>query len=321
MPKSVLLMSKLITAFSVVGVFILFLGVFLLFTRNQRPINTSQPTAPSSVSVSPQGNKIAGDLVKENQLLKRNDILYFGDFTGKPWTSTMHANVSASHYTIIPRMGYGETNALRAYFQKGSYGSNTSPVGTSSTIFRIPFGMQGANIGTSDNLYFRYLVKFEPGFQFAKSGKMPGLAGGADNAGGNPPNGFDGWSGRLNWTEGGGIISYMYVPGIKKYGLELQWNINDQIHLLRPGYWECLEMHYAMNTPGQNNGVAQGWYNGKLALDKRDLNFRSTDKLAIDNIFFSTFFGGATSDYASPRNQYADYSDFVVATNYIGCPS
>jgi hypothetical protein len=190
----------------------------------------------------------------------------------------------------------------------------------SATIFKVPFGANGAGIGTRTDLYMRYLVKFMPGFNFAKSGKLPGLAGGTSNTGGDPPNGYDGWSGRLDWTSGGGVISYLYVPGIAEYGLELPWQVGSQTKLLVPGQWESLELRYVMNTPGAANGIAQGWINNQLALDRANINFRSTPNLAIDNLMFSTFFGGATADYASPINQYADFDDFALGTQYITCP-
>lgn len=275
----------------------------------------------SFVSVAAQST-IVGDAPTEGGL-NRPGVLFFGGFEATPWTATMKPTLPGGHgsYMITAAGGYNNTRSLRSTYLQGSYGSYSSPVGTSSTIFKIPFGSNGINIGTYNDLYFRFLVKFQSGFQFAKSGKLPGLAGGTDNSAGLPPNGYDGWSGRLDWVANGGIISYMYVPGIAKYGLELHWQVDGQNNLLQPGKWQCLEMHYRMNTPGQNDGIAEGWYNRHLAMRKTGMNFRSTDQLAIDNVMFSTFFGGATSDYASPQTQHADFDDLVVAQSFIGCPS
>lgn len=279
------------------------------------------PTARLAVSgVNPA---IAGDsTITEPLLANQKGMLYFGGFEGAPWYQTMHADVTAgNHMAIVPGAGVFGSKALRTTYLQGSYGSYASPSGTSSTIFKVPFGSTGANIGAHDDLYFRFMVRFQPGFQFDKSGKLPGLAGGTDNAGGHPPDGYDGWSGRLDWVGNGGIISYLYVPGIQKYGLELTWHPNGQTtQLLKPGQWACLEMRYRMNTPGLNDGIAQGWLNGAVAIDYHNINFRSTTNLAIDNILFTTFFGGATADYASPQTQYADFDSFAVATQYIPCP-
>jgi hypothetical protein len=266
---------------------------------------------------------IAGDPPLSEGGLNRPGVLFFGGFEGNPWTSTMKPVLPGGHgnYIIDSGAGYSGSKSLRSTYLAGSYGSYSSPVGTSSTIFHIPFGATGINIGSHDDLYFRFLVKFQPGFQFAKSGKLPGLAGGTDNAAGKPPTGYDGWSGRLDWVANGGVISYMYVPGIAKYGLELRWEVNGDRNLIKPGRWACMEMRYRMNTPGHNNGLAEGWFNRRLAVKKDNMNFRSTSKLSIDNILFTSFFGGATSDYASPQTQHADFDDLVVSQHFIGCPS
>ena len=280
-------------------------------------------TLARDISTTNVAAHIAGDsTATEPLLLHQHGMLYFGGFEGTPWAKSMDAQVASSeHASIVNGAGVFGSKALRTTYAQGSYGSYASPAGTSSTIFKIPFGSNGANIGMHDDLYFRFMVKFEPGFQFGKSGKLPGLAGGTSNTAGNPPNGTDGWSGRLDWVGNGGLISYLYVPGIKKYGLELTWNVAGKTtQLVQPGKWACLEMRYQMNTPGQPNGIAQGWLNSKVALDNHNINFRSTSKLGIDNILFSTFFGGATADYASPQNQYADFDSFAVATQYIPCP-
>lgn len=259
----------------------------------------------------------------EDGLKTDKDILYFGGFEGSPsWQTSMHVSElnTLDNLSIVDGSSAFSGRALRTFYKKSSYGGTSSLVGTSSTIFKIYLDNRGIDVGSYDSLYFRFMVQFQPGFNFQKSGKLPGLAGGIDNAGGNPPNGYDGWSGRLDWIENGGIINYMYVPGIKKYGLELPWKIGTKNIQLTPGKWECLEMHYKLNTLGKSDGLIEGWYNNHLAIEKNNIHFRDTDSLKIDNIFFTTFFGGATPDYASPQDQYATFDNFVLATSHIGCP-
>jgi len=282
------------------------------------PVKHAPPATPTPTPVS----HAVGDALTEQAMKTDPNIVFFGGFEASPWTNTMHPVLSTGNenFSLQRGAGYGNSLALRTFYKKGSYASHDSPVGTSATIFKIPFGANGINIGTATDLYFRFLVKFQPGFAFGKSGKLPGLAGGADNAGGRPPNGYDGWSSRLDWVEGGGLISYLYVPGIEKYGMELDWEVEGEGQLLTPGSWDCLEMHTHLNTPGKNDGLAQGWINDKLALDAKDINYRATDKLTINNILFDTFFGGATVDYASPQDQYADFDNFALSTSYIACP-
>jgi hypothetical protein len=322
--------TKLIVL-AVLGIILIGALSFFIFGRPTKPpakkhltaVASPRKTSHAPGKAVPATPAIIGDsLATEPDLQNQPGVLFFGGFEGQPWSSTMRPVLSPGNenFTINAGAGYNGSDSLHTFFRQGSYANDNSPAGTSATIFKIPFNDTGLNIGSFNNLYFRFMVRFQPGFEFGKSGKLPGLAGGADNAGGHPPNGYDGWSGRLDWVANGGLISYMYVPGIKQYGLELPWQVNGQSKLLQPGQWECLEMRYQMNTPGQADGIAQGWFNGNLAVSKAGLNFRSTSSLSIDNILFDTFFGGATPDYASPQNQYADFDNFVVGTQYIGCP-
>ncbi len=275
-----------------------------------------------NVKVNPIVTSIIGDFNNiEPALIKRADVLFFAGFEGQPnWTDTVPItdNKNLSNSKVVT--DESNNRALEVFYQKGSYASPNSQVGTSSTIFHIDFSPKGIGIGKHEDLYFRYMVKFEDKFEFQKSGKLPGLAGGNSNSGGNPPDGYDGWSGRLSWTKNGGIINYMYIPGIEKYGKQFPWSLNGRTTLLTPGKWQCLEMHYSLNDPGKNNGVIQGWIDEQLALERHDINFRNTDSLKIDNIMFDTFFGGDTPDFASPKDQTAQFDNFVVATEYIGCP-
>jgi hypothetical protein len=42
--------------------------------------------------------------------------------------------------------------------------------------------------------------------------------------------------------------------------------------------------------------------------------YRTTRNLKIDGLFFSTFFGGRDSSWASPSDQYAEFAEFSVRT-------
>ena len=167
-----------------------------------------------------------------------------------------------------------------------------------------------------DRLHCSYRVRFEEGFQFNQGGKLPGLAGGAMNCGGNPPDPKNpqGWSARMMWRPGGEMIQYVYRAGQKgKYGDDLAWNC-----AFRPGRWSHVEHEIVMNDPDSNNGVIRGWLNGVLKLDVHGLRFRNDRSLGVDCFFFSTFFGGNTPEWASPRDQHVHFDDFAIATTRIG---
>jgi cellulase/cellobiase CelA1 len=48
-------------------------------------------------------------------------------------------------------------------------------------------------------------------------------------------------------------------------------------------------------------------------LDEQELTFRTTDELQIEGLFFSTFFGGGDSSWATPKDVYIDFAEFEVS--------
>jgi hypothetical protein len=81
------------------------------------------------------------------------------------------------------------------------------------------------------------------------------------------------------------------------YGISPRWtdggDPDGQRMRFRPG-WNTVELHYRMNTPGQNDGVHRGWLNGVLGVDLHDVQYRTRahPKLDINQVFASVFFGG-----------------------------
>jgi len=164
---------------------------------------------------------------------------------------------------------------------------------------------------SGDDVYAAYWVQFAPGFDFVKEGKLPGLAGGTANTGGKKPNGFDGWSALLIWQAGWTLAQYIYYPDQQgEFGTALPWSTPP----LAPGRWYHIEIRVRMNTPGQADGSVQGWLDGQLALNAGGLRFRDTAALAIDEFYFSTFFGGDNSSFAASRNCDTRFDDFEIST-------
>lgn len=157
-------------------------------------------------------------------------------------------------------------------------------------------------------LRLSYYVRFAEGFDFVRGGKLPGLFGGAGASGGNIPDGTDGFSTRLMWREDGQGEVYAYLPTSENYGTSIgrgNWQF-------QPGIWYKLEQEVKLNTPHLADGQIRMWVNDRLVLEQDDVSFRSTDSLQIDGIFFSTFFGGGNSSWATPQDTYIDFADFSV---------
>lgn len=162
-----------------------------------------------------------------------------------------------------------------------------------------------------NELYCSYRIKFSIDFEFVKGGKLPGLAGGAGNTGGNRPNGFDGWSTRIMWRQEGQLVQYVYHPDQPTiYGEDFEWDCPEAI----PGSWYQVETRIVMNTPSEYNGIVQSWLNGIEVLNIRNIKFRETYDFSIDALKFHTFFGGNELTWAPNNDVYIYFDEFVVST-------
>lgn len=185
--------------------------------------------------------------------------------------------------------------------------------------------------GGYDELYLSYRMKFGANFDFVRGGKLPGLAGGAANAGGTLPDGTDGWTARMMWrTNGSGgsttngtqsqLVQYVYhkdMPGPS--GQDIKWDDNPSLgwQKIDSDVWYHFQHRVKMNTPGQDDGIIQAWLDGELVMEVQNLHFRDIASLKIDLLYFSTFFGGSSAPWEATKNEQAFYDDFVVSTTFI----
>ncbi len=195
--------------------------------------------------------------------------------------------------------------------------------GSHALAVDYPEGQYGtSNTGAQWKLLFEegheclkvsYRLQYVTPFDFVKGGKLPGLIGGAGNTGGGIPDGTDGWSARMMWRTDGAAVQYVYHPDQPAhYGEDLPWSFHDDpVHFI-PGEWHEVTHEIQMNTPGQNNGHITAWFDGELALDRSNMRFRDVDTFAIDGFYFSTFFGGGSSSWATTKDERILFDDVLI---------
>ena len=157
-------------------------------------------------------------------------------------------------------------------------------------------------------------MRFPESFPFMRGGKLPGLFGGEARAGGQIPDGTDGFSTRLMWRRNGDGEVYAYLPTSVEHGTSLgrgKWRFQE-------GKWHLVEQEVKLNTPGKPDGSIRLWIDEKLVVQELNLTFRTTPELKIEGIFFSTFFGGSDLSWATPKETQVDFAHFVVSETYIG---
>jgi hypothetical protein len=205
-------------------------------------------------------------------------------------------------------------NVLQVKYPEAKFGSRDSGVS-------FPWLLKGKY----EALHLTYRVKFEPGFQFTTSGKLPGLCGANDDlgcfryTGGNPPKGDDGFSVRVVWLDGDGTAAtYVYhAKQAGKYGDIFRWTHADGSQVrFQPGRWHTIELFVELNDPGVPNGRASVWLDGELVSHVDTLLFRDDSqagrRIRINEMYFSTFHGGSRSSDAPRQTQYAYFDDFQV---------
>jgi hypothetical protein len=268
-----------------------------------------------------------GDRINmENGLKKRNDIIFFGGFeeayNDSIWIKKWGINFTdRTDKNEIIENAFKSGKSLRVAYPAGGVG----PKETGSQFPIVFNNMQGLKPGFYRELYFRYYVKFENGFDFQLGGKLPGLMGGGDSwtrSGGHQPDGTNGWTLRFMWRKGGKIVVYAYVPksangqwGSEKWGQDIDCNFT-----AIPGQWHCIEQYVNVGTPNADDGKLKVWIDGSEKLNLSNIRFWNVENTngLIGGIYFSTFHGGNTKDWAPGNNSFAQFDGFAVGLNRIG---
>lgn len=162
-----------------------------------------------------------------------------------------------------------------------------------------------------------YLMRLPTGFDFARGGLLPGLYGGAATANRATATKSSGFSTRLGWRQDGtGLVSaYSTATAV-----DASTRIGEGRWTWPVGRWVCVTQEVVLNRVGRPDGRLRVWLDRTPVLDEQHLLLRDRRQVHVDGVFFSTFFGGADSSYASPHEQHIDFAGVAVARDTSGCP-
>ncbi|GAB2797066.1 hypothetical protein GCM10027040_24580 [Halomonas shantousis] len=193
--------------------------------------------------------------------------------------------------------------AMRVLYPKGTSAPSDQGRGGAGFYARLD------DLHGTERACLRYKVRFEPGFDFVKGGKLPGLYGGDAPSGGDEVTGTNGFSMRFMWRQDGQGELYEYVVNKDtKYGESVgrgEWTFPT-------GQWVSVEQEIILNDPDRENGIARVWIDGEPQLEQHGIVYRTTGDVTIDGVMFSTFFGGHGKGWRTPRDQVVDFGDFQV---------
>lgn len=175
--------------------------------------------------------------------------------------------------------------------------------------------------------WYRYHIRLLS-WNSASSGKLPGLSGiYSHTAKGCLPSqpGSPGWSARgLFGAAGTEGAPTGHVPiGLYLYHLNLPGSCGEGYYwpgaYLEPGRWHCVEGHVSLNSPGINNGLVEGWFDGTKRFSLNNIAFRRSneDAVGIREMWLNVYFGGR---YPTPNDLSLIIDEVVVSTDgQVGC--
>jgi len=196
-------------------------------------------------------------------------------------------------------------NSLRVLYPKGNFGPHGTGVQTP-----IKFEPQ-------EEVYMCYSLRFSENFTYGTTnfgGKLPGLATGKLCCGGQTCNGENGFTARFMFHENGVLLLYLYhmdKPG--KYGHVFKvYNEDGSLFTFNKGQWYTITERVKINTGNNFDGEVQCWLDGREVLALDSIRFvNNGDK--IDNLFFSTFHGGGSNEYAPIEDCYIWFDDIIIS--------
>jgi hypothetical protein len=213
-------------------------------------------------------------------------------------------------------------NVMRVFQSEGGYGFRDGLNGPSGGQWR-------SWPGEYEELYFAYDFYMTPERLWSKGQKLPGLMGGDWAAGsggseGGSPDGTNGFSARLMmfstraypYRGDGALAQYTYYTEKAQKPLWYDDGPSGQINL-EHGKWYTIETYIKLNTPGKENGKMHAWVDGEMVLNRNNIKWRTVDSLKLDGVFFAFGYGGGSSSWAAPEDQYNYFDNWILSTQPI----
>ncbi|MGD0676360.1 MAG: polysaccharide lyase [Polyangiaceae bacterium] len=269
------------------------------------PVARSRSSAASRVNASTDAQGGAPDCPKGRTPIWR------GRFDDAKWLARWDPGArfifGQNDLEVVSDARFGK--ALRVHYPAGSsspsYAREKHPIGGAEFKVALPDGR-----GTS-SIFLSYWLKFAPGFQWVRGGKLPGVCGGSCPSGGAYVSGEGGWSVRTMWRPEGAGEQYAYILPAHEYGTEIglgAWTFTT-------GAWHRLAEEILLNTGDQSDGKCRVWFDvdprAPPTFEAAGLSFRR-DATGATTLFFSTFFGGHDASWATPVDTFVDFAEFVV---------
>ncbi|TDX30815.1 hypothetical protein DFO67_10470 [Modicisalibacter xianhensis] len=192
-------------------------------------------------------------------------------------------------------------NILRTHMGKGLY------VGDKGK-------MRGAGFDTRTmkvtHAVLEYDLRFKPGFDPVKGGKLPGLMAGDSPSGHKEA--LNGMTARMMWRREAQGELYLYYPDMKEsHGDSIG---RGNFYFDTSGKWHTIRQEVKLNDVGKANGYIKVWYDGVPVIEATGLRLRTKDSVLIEGIMHTIFPGGGDRSWAVTRDEWVDTRNFRIYT-------
>ncbi|KAK9762481.1 hypothetical protein K7432_011728 [Basidiobolus ranarum] len=234
--------------------------------------------------------------------------------------SSFLSNLSTSHFWgqqnrhfVVSASSSGINTLMQVVYPKGSR-NPSGPVSGGCGFDLVP---TNTVIKSNAILSFQYQVYFPPDFNFNLGGKLPGLFGGHANCtgGDKATNCFDA---RIMWRRNGQGEAYVYLPRQAQvpnfcttppvttcnpvYGISIG---RGSFKFLK-NQWNTIRMLLKANSsPTSQDGWLRVDWNNQIAINMKNLAWRTQDNVTGTGVDFSTFYGGSSDPFNAPETTFA----------------
>ena len=280
----------------------------------------------------PEGNGLAAGYPQDVGISGHPDVIFADDFESYGSTSQLGSRWSGYYQANNTQITSDTVNVHAG----GKALQFTLPQGNSEVSNAVVKNLPT----THDTLFVRVYTKFQAGYRVTSVSNHNGIRISAKYPGpGTPPNGSDFFlfllQNAINYGEADPGYSHLYVyhpeqrsqwgdmwfPDGKVVPYDATPGDFGASFVARPNFipardrWYCYELMVQANTPGQRDGRAAFWIDGKLIADFQNLRMRDVASLKIDQIQLELH-AQAGGSAAQVNRKW--YDDLVVARSYIG---
>jgi hypothetical protein len=148
-----------------------------------------------------------------------------------------------------------------------------------------------------------YNVLLPGDFQFGQGGALPGVSGADANG-----RVSDGFVARMAWRQGSGGATLRVMSN----GEARSTPAEHEGFAFPRGRWVKVEQEVVLNAPKQADGILRVWIDGRLAVDRTDMTYRTKSDVTVSGVAADVFYGTEEGGGVAPADTKVSLTPFEV---------